>query len=304
MTDAATDADLLAEVPEYVRLGTMMKAAPSEEGGRRVLYFEASNEDVDHQNEVVLQKALAESADYYVAHGNLDLSHLSILGARQGIPNYQEYEIGRPLAVRVDGARTFVKAELYTGDSAMARNASMVWDSLTKQKPAARWFASVAGAVLAKSVRIDPASGNRVAVVEKVRWNSTALDRCPVNKTVPEVSTSPVGMFAKALGGFVLKAIEAGYGTDSATLEGGGALREQSLDRGVQSYWDLRDKLAGDIRKRRTKGGAADLVERAHQTYGLSKALAAEWVERFHADLAADLAARSLTSPQRTAPCQ
>lgn len=292
MQDAAADAELLAQVPEFLCIGTMMKARPSEDGGRRFLYFEASNEDVDHQNEIVLQKALADSADYYVAHGNVDLSHFTINGARQGIPNFQDYEIGRPVEVRVDGKRTFVKAELYQGESAMARNATMVWDSLTKQKPPARWFASVAGAVLAKSMRFDPVTQTRVAVVERVRWSSTALDRCPVNKTVPQVSTVPVGTFAKALGGFVFKALEAGYGTDSAALAGGAALRTQSLDKHLQSYWDFRDAIAGDIRAGRCKGDAAGTVRHAQSTYGLPASQAAEWTERFHADLRAGLKQR------------
>lgn len=207
------DAQLLAAVPEYVAFGGMLKASPMTEGDERILYLEASNEDVDHQGEIVMQKALSDSADYYLRHGNVDLSHYSLLGPKSGIPDFMSYEVGKPIAVRVDGRRTFVKAQLYRGDSPMAKNANMVWDSITKQSPPSRWYPSVGGAVLAKSIKIDPKTRERVAVIEKVRWNNIALDRCPVNKTVPEVSTAPVGVFAKSLGGFVLsKALEAGYG--------------------------------------------------------------------------------------------
>jgi len=213
----------------YISLGGLLKATPAEESGRRILYMEASNEDPDYQNEIVLQNALSESADYYLRHGNIDLSHYSILGPKSGLANFMEYEIGKPIDVQVSD-RTYVKCELYTGESPMAKNANMVWDSLTKQNPPSRWYPSVGGVVLSKSMQIDPLTGKKVQVVDKVRWNNIALDRCPVNKTVPEVSSAPVGVFAKSMNGFVIKALAASACTDTAQLTGGGALGRQSLD--------------------------------------------------------------------------
>lgn len=289
------DAVLLAAVPEFISVGGLLKATPSQDGERRILYFEASNEDQDHQNEVVLQKALQESSDYYLRHGNLDLEHFTVMGAKAGIPNYHEYEIGKPCQVQVNGKKTFVKAELYQGDSAMARNAEMVWDSITKQTPPASWYPSVGGAVLAKSVKLDPKTGDKVAVIEKVRWSNVALSRMPVNKTVGTVSTAPVGAFAKALGGFVIvKALEASYATDAAAKTGGAALGTQSLDRGVSSYWDFRERLAADMRSGAVKNPRArDLVARAVERFGLSHDEAAEYVERFLRDLKNGLNKRS-----------
>ena len=291
-----SDESLLAAVPEFISVGGLLKATPQEEAGRRIIYFEASNEDVDHQNEVILQKALSESSEYYLRHGNIDLSHFTILGPKSGIPNYMEYEIGKPTAVQVNGKRTFVKAELYQGDSPMARNANLVWDSLTRQTPASTWFPSVGGSVLSKSVKIDPKTGEKVAVIDRVRWNNTALDRCPVNKTVPTVSTAPVGTFAKSLGGFVIaKALEAGYGTDSAALAGGAAMRKQSLDGVVHSYFDFRNKLAAQMRSGAAgkNPGARELVTHAAKQFGVSPDQAAEWVERFMRDLKNGLNKRS-----------
>lgn len=291
-----SDESLLAAVPEFISVGGLLKATPQEEAGRRIIYFEASNEDVDHQNEVILQKALSESSEYYLRHGNIDLSHFTILGPKSGIPNYMEYEIGKPTAVQVNGKRTFVKAELYQGDSPMARNANLVWDSLTKQTPASTWFPSVGGSVLSKSVKIDPKTGEKVAVIDRVRWNNTALDRCPVNKTVPTVSTAPVGTFAKSLGGFVIaKALEAGYGTDSAAIAGGAAMRKQSLDGVVHSYFDFRNKLAAQMRSGAAgkNPGARELVTHAAKQFGVSPDQAAEWVERFMRDLKNGLNKRS-----------
>lgn len=280
------DAAMLAEIPEYITLGSaFLKATPAEEAGERFLFMEASNEDPDHQHEVVLQKALEDSASYFLRHGNIDLSHYTLLGPKAGIANHYEYEIGKPVDVRVQGDRTFVKAQLYKGDSAMARNANMVWDSLTKQSPPARWYPSVGGAVLAKSVRIDPDTKAKVGVVERVRWSNIALDRMPVNKTVPEISTLPVGTFAKSLGGFVIaKALEAGTATDAAALTGGGALGKQSLDRTIHSYWDFREVLAGALRRGRVQPKPAAL-QRYALSLGLDPDAAAEFVERFFHDM-------------------
>ena len=280
------DAAMLAEIPEYITLGSaFLKAVPAEEAGERFLYMEASNEDPDHQHEVVLQKALEDSASYFLRHGNIDLSHYTLLGPKAGIANHYEYEIGKPVDVRVQGDRTFVKAQLYKGDSAMARNANMVWDSLTKQSPPARWYPSVGGAVLAKSVRIDPDTKAKVGVVERVRWSNIALDRMPVNKTVPEISTLPVGTFAKSLGGFVIaKALEAGTATDVAALTGGGALGKQSLDRTIHSYWDFREVLAGALRRGRVQPKPAAL-QRYALSLGLDPDAASEFVERFFHDM-------------------
>lgn len=291
---------LLANVPEHITLGSaFLKATPVEEGGERILFMEASNEDTDHQNEVVLQKALEESAEYFLRHGNIDLSHYTLLGPKAGIPNHLEYEIGKPIDVSVQGSRTFVKAQLYRGDSAMARNANMVWDSLTKQAPPARWYPSVGGSVLAKSVQIDPVSKERVAVVEKVRWSNIALDRMPVNKTVPEISTLPVGTFAKSLGGFVLsKTLTAGYGTDSALLDGGGAMRVQSLHGSPIQYMDFRESVANALKSRdsRLTNNEHPLKSRLvdwAESIGVEGHQAVSWVHRFLFDAAKALKHRS-----------
>lgn len=276
------DEMILGSVPDYISVGGLLKASPMEEGGKRVLFFEASNEDVDHQNEIVLQKALQDSADYYLRHGNIDLSHYSLLGPKSGIPNFMEFEIGKPIAVQVDGKRTFVKAELYQGDSPMARNAEMVWDSITKQNPPSRWYPSVGGSVLAKSVKLDPDTNNKVAVIEKVRWNNIALDRCPVNKSVPEVSTVPVGTFAKSLGGIVM---DVGYGTDSASLSGAGALRTQSLDSHLMSYWDFRNSFSDLIRSGAVGDGIKTMVTAAQLHFDLPYGMAKKFVEQFLLDL-------------------
>lgn len=284
------DADLLAAIPDYISLGSMLKATPSEEGGERILYIEASNEDVDHQNEVVLQKALADSAGYFLRHGNIDLSHYTILGPKSGISNFMEYEIGKPVDVSITGRQTFVKAQLYQGESPMAKNANMVWDSLTRQSPPSRWYPSVGGSVLEKSVKLDPKTGDKIAVVSAVRWNNIALDRCPVNRTVPEVSTVPVGVFAKSLGGFVIaKALEASYATDAVGKVGGAAFGTQSLDQDVRNYFDFRVRMHRAIKDSPAPWPSRDIRTYAERKFGLPSDEADQWTKRLLREMALDL---------------
>lgn len=290
-----SDEAILSGVPEFLSIESMFKATPAEEAGQRFVYMEASNEARDLQNERVLAKALEESASYYLKFGNLDIDHYTLIGKPNpkkgwaGIPNPELYEIGRPVAARVDGGRTFVKAQVYSGDGPTVENANMFWLSLTAQNPPARWYPSVGGIPLAKSVQVDQKSGERIAVVEKVRWTNIGMSRAPVNADLPVAQTVPFGALAKSLsaGGFVIKGLEVGYGTDSATLAGGSSLRKQSLDRGLKNYFDLRERLAGAVRS--GKLGKQCNAEGMHtyciKEFGLSHDEAAEHVERFMRDL-------------------
>jgi hypothetical protein len=287
--DDAQDSRLMAALPDYLCIGVTMKARPAEEDGDRFLYIQASDESVDAQGERVLCKALRDSAEVFLKYGSLDLDHIVLRGPRSGVPNYMDFEIGVPVDVRFDGDRTFVKAQLYKGDHPGVAKAGMVWDSLTKQNPAARWYASVGGATGSKAVQVDPVTKAHVPVIKSVRWTNLALSRTPVNQSVPVASAMPIGVFAKSFDGFVMEKSEglsAGYGTDMATLSGGAALRGQSMDRRIQSYWHFSEVLAGDLRKGLVAPSEAEMTTHASQALGLGHAQAAAWTSRFMADLA------------------
>lgn len=283
-----TDQSLLDAVPGYISITHVLKAQPAQEGGERFVYLEASNESVDQQGEVVLAKALAESADYYLRFGNLDIDHYTQIGARAGIPGYELYEIGRPVDVAVRDGSTYVKGQIYSGSGPAAEKANAFWSSLTELNPPARWYPSVGGAVVSKSVQADPVTGERRAVIEKVRWTNVGFSKTPVNANLATVKTVPFGALAKSWNGVgfvVQKALEAGYGTAPEQVSEAGALRLQSLGGGVLDYWDFRDWLADAIRQRKVAGGKpAEWVEAA-ASVGLSRDRAARYVERFLRDL-------------------
>lgn len=274
----------------------MLKATPHMVGGQRIVYFEASNEGVDQQDEVIAAKALADSAEYFKRYGNIDIDHYTLIGkpdaqqGRPGIPGCELFEIGRPIDVRQTGKTTFVKAEIYQGEGDAAKRANDFWSSITDVNPPQRWYPSVGGSVLAKSIEVDKKTGLRKAMVSKVRWTNIGVSKTPVNQHVGVCATIPLGAFAKSwsAGGLdFAKALEAGYGTDSATLTGGGSIRQQSLDGVIQNYFDFRNKLAGAMRNGSAgkNPGALDLIKCAETKFGLSVDRASEWVERFMRDL-------------------
>lgn len=287
---------------EYLFVSGFFKARPAEEAGSRVLYLEASNEHVDLQGEKVLSKSLQDSAEHFLRYGNIDLDHRTLSAPRVPGDNPYLWEIGHPAEVRTDAAdRTFVKALLYQGEGKVAEAANMVWDSLTKLSPPARWYPSVGGQVLERGREVDPLTKAEVPVIKRVRWTNIGLSRTPVNSAVPAASVIPAEVFAKcctATGGLdMAKALEAGYGTDSATLTDGAALRRQSLENKPQAvlpgalgqsppvtYLDAREALARHLRA----GGdsAPDALARhLSQTLSLPPDEAARWVERFLRDL-------------------
>lgn len=293
------DEQLLAGIPDFLSVECMLKATPAQEGAERFVYIEASNEGRDQQNEIVLAKALEESADHFLKFGNVDIDHKSMpaIASMYGIAVPEEWEIGVPVETRVDGRSTFVKARLYSGDTPLASRANMVWDSMTRLRPPKKWYASVGGKPLAKAIRLDPKTGDKVGVVSKVRWTNLALTAQPVNQHVSGVSTAPFGVLAKSwcADGFVFsKALEASYATDAAGKTGGAALGMQSLDGAPHSYFDFRERMAAALKAGKVAKQSMDgLIDYAAQQFSLSADEAAEWVDRFLSDLKSGLTKRS-----------
>lgn len=278
----------------------MLKARPSEEGGERFLYLEASREGADQHNEIVLAKALEDSAGHFLKFGNIDIDHKSMpaVANSYGIADPESWEVGVPEEVQVSGGSVFVKARLFKGDTPLAERANMVWDSLTKLSPPARWYASVGGATLAKSQGIDPKTKSKVNYIQRVRWSNLAISRQPVNQHVAAAQTVPFGALAKCWtpeGFDMIKALEASYATDAAGKTGGAAFGMQSLDTGgaPSSYYDFRNKLAAALKAGKVGQNMAAMTEFSARTFNLSLDEASEWVDRFLSDLKSKLSKRS-----------
>jgi len=247
----------MLNAPEDVIILTcdMLKARVAEEGGERFVYCEASNEAIDQQNERINLDALLASRDLFLRQGNLDIDHLTIVGYRVGIQNPHQYELGQPVAAEPKGGSMWVKGRIYRGQEM----ADFFWRSLTETTPPMRWHPSVAGEVLERKTVVDPKTKATRRIVTKAKWLNVAFSKQPQNLSLAGVSVQPIGAFAKAamyaLGErccdgetcdgegrceveAFTKTVTAGYGTNAATLTGGGALRRQSIQGGVADPWE------------------------------------------------------------------
>lgn len=265
---------------EFLSLQLFMKATPSTEGENRIIYVEASDESLDAQSEIVLQKSLSDSLEYYLARGNLDLDHISVIGPQSGIKDYLTFEVGKPLEVKFHGDKTLVKGIIYKGEGIAAEKANMFWSSLVDIKPPANWSASVGGSIQGSEIIIDPLTKSRQRKISKVRWTNIGFSKQPVNQKISPVTTIPFGAFAKSFmaEGFY-KTIEQGYGTDSATLTGGAALRKQSL----AGYEDYREKVSNLLLSKQIL--AKNLLTESIARFDVSDDEAADFYHQFLTEL-------------------
>ena len=182
------DRALIARVPALV------KARAPEASGRRIVDIEASTEEVDLDGDVVLQSALLNSAESFVATGHLDIDHKSEIGHRMVPPvlDPASYVVGRPLSVRNGGGgRTFVEGEISRpaggASDPAASKADELWESLRRDPPVL-WYASIYGFPL----DTDDCTRGGCAVpatrllVKAIDWRSLAFTRTPKNTAIGE----------------------------------------------------------------------------------------------------------------------
>lgn len=185
--------------------------------GNYIFELEASNENLDLQGQIVLQRALLESEEFFLKNGVISNDHQHKRKDRNGnmiVDNTMV--IGEPIAVRKEGKSTIVKGKLY-GNVASAKP----FIDLLKAK-SNRVRGSVGG-ILPKIVK-DNATG--AEKITSVLWNDLALTCSPVNSTVG------YAVFAKSMNqAEIVKALEAGYGTDSATKTDGNALILEDVEK-------------------------------------------------------------------------
>lgn len=251
--DHAATTDRAISAPDVVALTwECMKATPKTEGDRRFVFCEASNETWDQEQEKVAADALWASREHFLAKGNVDIDHQTVLHYRLGRTNDpRTWEVGLPREVKRDGRHIFVKCEIYRNHPA----ADALWHNVTVVDPPMPYYPSVAGDIPPDGYRavFDSEAKQHRKVITKVLWKNLALTRDPVNHAVPGISRMPMGAFLKSAAWAlaqpeccgegcactpVAKATTvAGYGTDVAALSGGGALRLQSHPGKIVSLW-------------------------------------------------------------------
>lgn len=175
---------VIIEIPVIVKART--------ENGRRLVSVEASNEAVDSEGDVILQKALLDSAKSFLAKGHIDIDHFSEIGHRIGIKNPSSYIIGRPVEVNdLGGGRTEVVAEIAKAKDGSIDTANRkydeFWESL-QQEPPVSWRASIYGfpkpGMLDDCTKASCTHGATRYLVKGIDWKSLAFTQHPVNDAI------------------------------------------------------------------------------------------------------------------------
>lgn len=170
----------------------------TDKDGNYIFELEASNENLDLQGQITLQRALLESEDFFLKNGVISNDHQHRRKDKNGntiVDNTMV--IGEPIAVKKDGKSTIVRGKLY-GNVASAK------PFIDLLKANSNRVRGSVGGLLPKVVK-DPDTG--IEKITHVLWNDLALTCSPVNNTVG------YAVFAKSMNqNEILKALEAGYG--------------------------------------------------------------------------------------------
>ncbi len=152
--------------------------------GNTILYAEASNENLDFDNEKVLQNALIESKDYFLKNGVVSYDHKHF----QDIDNL----IGQPIDVSFDtnNKKTYVKFKLYKDNSIANKIIKKLKNGASIIK------VSIGGQMAKLKENLD---GKKE--IAKVLWNEIALTYKPVNQTLDGISLTPISsvQFVKSI---------------------------------------------------------------------------------------------------------
>lgn len=199
----------------------------TDEFGNYIFEVEASNENVDLQDQIVLQNALMESKDEFLRGGVVSLDHLHRRKAKDGsviIDN--SMIIGEPIDVKFNTQTksTIVVGKLYKENKEAKKIIDLLKSGSTRVK------ASVGG-IFPEVIK------NAKTGVEKiihVLWNDLALTVSPVNNTVGSAA------FAKSMNSAefidflpieIKKSLYAGYGTDSNGMTGGQTIIKEDVEK-------------------------------------------------------------------------
>ena len=185
MSDDILDRAIVARIP------VLVKARAPEAHGRRIVEVESSTEEVDADGDVVMQDALLNSAQTFIATGHLDIDHKSEFGERLGIPDPASYIVGRPIDVKaMPYRRTFVEGEIRRSldgsDDPVRNRYDEFWASL-RSDPPVQWFASIYGfpTDLDDCTRgACPGSRATRFVIKSIDWRSLAFTRMPTTTAI------------------------------------------------------------------------------------------------------------------------
>ena len=213
---------------EVLVIGNICKSISGEEdeNGNYIFEVEASNENLDLQNQRTLQSALMDSKEYFLTNGVISDDHQHKIKLPDGtVESHKEKIIGEPISVRREGKSTFVKGRLFAGI-----DAAKPYINLLKNK-AKVVKASIGG--IMPTIRKEK---DGTETVTSFMWNDLALTTSPVNWTVGSAR------FAKSIGMVdFCKSLEAGSGTNAPDFESGRSLQKEDIEEETTKLLEIND---------------------------------------------------------------
>lgn len=197
-----------------------------DENGNFIVEVEASNENLDLQNQRTLQSALDESKEYFLTNGVISDDHQHKTRNPDGtVESHKDKIIGEPISVRKSGKSTFVKLCLYKGVEAAKPYINLLKNGSKLVK------ASIGG--IMPTIRKEK---DGTETVTRFMWNDLALTTSPVNWTVGSAR------FAKSIAMVdFCKSLEAGSGTDASLFEGGRSLQKEDIEDETEKILEIND---------------------------------------------------------------
>lgn len=199
--------DIFVSIPALINKSMSGKI---DKDGNYTFEVEASNENLDLQNQIVQQKALIKSKEYFLSNGIISDDHQHKVRKEDGTVESDKTKIiGEPISVWTDGKSTFVKGKLYSNVEAAKPFIDLLKAGSSRVK------ASVGGIMPKVKMNEDGSE-----TVTSFMWNDLALTCSPVNSTVGSA------VFAKSLTNLEFcKALSASTDSfDSAELKDGAAM--------------------------------------------------------------------------------
>lgn len=212
-----------------------------DENGNYIFEVEASNENLDLQNQRTLQSALMKSKEYFLTNGVISDDHQHKTKNPDGsVKSNKDKIIGEPISVRTDGKSTFVKGILYKGVEAAKPFINLLKNGSKLVK------ASIGG--IMPTIRKEK---DGTETVTSFMWNDLALTTSPVNWTVGSAR------FAKSIAMVdFCKSLEAGSGTDASEYKDGRALQKEDIEDETVKILEINDgemDAADEIKKANEK---------------------------------------------------
>lgn len=260
-----TDTDAFNTI--YLNLEIRKSKGKVDDFGNYLFEVEASNENLDLQNQIVLQNALMESKEEFLKGGVISYNHLHKRKDEQGnVIADDSMIIGEPVDVLFDEKtkKTIVKGKLYATNERAKEIIKMLKAGSTRVR------ASVGG-IFPKVIK-NVKTG--VEKITHVLWNDLALTTMPVNNTVGYAvfaKSMTAAQFVEALPIEIKKSLCAGYSTDSANTTGGQALIPEDTntktidvtEKAQTPETDIQEAVAGliEMLKRGRVNGTKDAAD-------------------------------------------